>query len=659
MTKILVECPELLVSAELGVIGPLKPLEHTGLCQVQFLTTKEIRRRHIAWADILITVRGCETPTREIVSAAKQAGRFIIYYLDDDLLNIPEESIAWDYYNDPKIKDNILKILSMSDVLWGVNPNIREKYLAYTGGRWLQNQLPICRENVISAIPSLETPMKVLYAGSNDHQLLVQEILVSAIKRLSNEYGRDVEFTFIGADPGISNCENVRYIPFIKPYEEYRKFVEQEGFSIGLAPGRTTPFYSCKYYNKYVEYTSIGAAGVYTNAEPYTQIVRDGENGVLCENTPESWYSAIKRMLDDPTLRQTCRIQAQKQLVEDFEAGQVANQLAAQCPEICTFQAKIVREKDVLLKNGPFYFYLGRASMIWHSRGLMGIGTIFVKAIKVIFAICVNCFSERLLSVFIQYFKGIWTNRYILASLVQRDLQMKYRRSKLGVAWSILTPLGLAVIVGTVYAILFGTSPRELIPLIFASINPWIFMSGTADGATMAFPAAEGYIKQSTVASQIFPLRSTLVNFVTLLYSVLTFFGIYLLIEPNRFGPRMLLCIPGLIIMFLFTLGMANLTSVINLHLRDFAPFQSLIFQGLFYATPIIYDAQILAEKGFSIVYEVNPFYYMLEVVRKPMLGGALPDMRTYLISGVVAVAFFFAGVRVQMKAQKAIPYML
>lgn len=235
---------------------------------------------------------------------------------------------------------------------------------------------------------------------------------------------------------------------------------------------------------------------------------------------------------------------------------------------------------------------------------------------------------------------------------------MKYRRSKLGVAWSVLTPLGLAVIVGGVYSILFGTSPRTLIPMIFASLNPWVFMSGTADNATMAFPAAEGYIKQSTVSSQIFPVRTTMTNFVTLLYSVITFFGIYLFMEPDRFGPVMLLCIPGLAIMFLFTLGMANLTSVINLYIRDFAPFQSLIFQGLFYATPIIYDAQILSDKGYSIVYKINPFYYMLEVVRRPMLG-SVPNLTCYLTATVIAAAVFFTGVYVQMRTRREIAYML
>lgn len=249
-------------------------------------------------------------------------------------------------------------------------------------------------------------------------------------------------------------------------------------------------------------------------------------------------------------------------------------------------------------------------------------------------------------------------NKYILGSLIQRDLQMKYRRSKLGVAWCILTPLGLAIVVGTVYSILFQTAPQILIPLIFASINPWIFMSGTADGATMAFPAAEGYIKQSTVAAQIFPLRTCATNFVTLLYSILTFFAIYLFMEPEKFGPTMLLVVPGLAIMFLFALGLANITSVINLYLRDFAPFQSLVFQGLFYATPIIYDARSMADKGFSIVYEINPFYYMLEIVRTPMMG-SIPPIKYYLIALIITLVVFIIGLVVQMAAKKEIAYIL
>lgn len=258
-----------------------------------------------------------------------------------------------------------------------------------------------------------------------------------------------------------------------------------------------------------------------------------------------------------------------------------------------------------------------------------------------------------------EYFKGIYQHRFILASLVKRDLQMKYRKSKLGIAWSILTPLGLVLIVGTVYAIIFGADPKVFIPTLFASLNPWLFMSGTADGATASFLAAEGYIKQSTVAAQVFPLRITLVNFINLLYSVLAFFAAYLFLQPDFFGPIMLMCIPGLIIMFFFALGLANITSVITLSLRDFQPLQSLIFQGLFYATPIIFPAEMLASKGFAIIYQINPFYYMLEVVRLPMLGGSLPSIGIYMVACSIMLISFLTGIIVVMRAKKTVAFKL
>lgn len=260
---------------------------------------------------------------------------------------------------------------------------------------------------------------------------------------------------------------------------------------------------------------------------------------------------------------------------------------------------------------------------------------------------------------FKDYFSGIWQHRYILQSLVNRDLQMKYRHSKLGVAWSILTPLGLVIIVGGVYSILFGADPKEFIPMLFAGLNPWLFVSGTADGGTMSFVVVEGSLKQTNVSVQIYPLRTVLTNLINLLYSVLAFFSVYLFLQPDRFGPQMLMCVPGLAMMFLFVLGWANLTSVVTLYLRDYQPMQSLIFQALFYATPIIYPKESLAEKGFSILYEINPFYYILEVVRAPMLGNGLPDLRTYLIALALAVGVFLLGTHVLMKKRREVVFLL
>lgn len=258
-----------------------------------------------------------------------------------------------------------------------------------------------------------------------------------------------------------------------------------------------------------------------------------------------------------------------------------------------------------------------------------------------------------------EYFGGIWHDRYILFSLVNRDLVTKYRRSVLGVAWTVLTPLGLVLIIGSVYSIIFGTDPKIFIPMLFAGLNPWIFMNTSAEGGTGAFLAAEGYLKQTTVNAQIFPLRVVLVNFVTLLYSVITFFAVYLFLQPKLFGPKMLMLFPGLFVMFLFALSLANISAVFNLHLRDFQHLQQLILQGLFYVTPIIYLPEMLAERGFSFVYRINPFYYILEVVKVPMLGEKMPELSIYLIAIGLTFVLLFWSIRLVMKTKKGIAFKL
>ena len=260
---------------------------------------------------------------------------------------------------------------------------------------------------------------------------------------------------------------------------------------------------------------------------------------------------------------------------------------------------------------------------------------------------------------FKEYFSGIYENRYILSSLINIDLQAKYRRSVLGVLWSIITPLGLSIIIGSVYSIIFGSDPKEFIPMLFAGLNPWIFLSGAADGGTYAFITAEGYIKQTTTHIQIFPVRVVTVAFVNLLYSIIAFFALYLFLQPAVFSPMMLMVIPGLVIQFMFAVGMANISSIVNLKIRDYQPFQSLLFQGLFYATPVIFDSSMLDVKGFGLVYRLNPFYYMLSVVKLPMLGQKLLSLPEYLIAIAISAGVFCFGVFLVMKNKKTIAYKL
>lgn len=382
-TNVLVECPELIASVKVGVLDVLAPLE-SRMVQTRFQRTREVKARDLQWADILVIVRGCEQMTLEIAKEAKRLGRFIIYFLDDDLLHLPEDTQAFQYFHDGNHQFYLKEILKCSDALWGVNTLIRDGYLSYCGkARWICSKVPAI------GLPSQHenddlNEIKVLYAGSVDHTHIVRQLIVPAIERVL-ERCQDISFTFIGADPGIRGDNRIRYIPYFQNYAAYRKYVENGHFHIGLAPVRMNHFYQCKYYNKLVEYTSVGAVGVYTDCPLYRQVVINEKNGVLCENTPERWADAIIELATQEKLRRSCYGQASALLREQFNADVVAGQVAEQLPELVNFRAPVIDRWQVHLPNAQLAFYKGRVQFLFQSYGLLAAPLIVWKALKKIF----------------------------------------------------------------------------------------------------------------------------------------------------------------------------------------------------------------------------------------------------------------------------------
>jgi len=378
MTKILVECPQLIASVRVGVLEPLRPLEKAGLCQIRYRDTRLITRSDVCWCDMLICVRGCEYPTLRVVQAAKAAGRFIVYFLDDDLLNIPKGNASTQYYLDFKIKANLIKILSLCDVLWAVNSEILRLY-----SKW-------CFRTVLLRVPAdvLRSPpeptelIHVLYAGSVDHSTLVQKMLAPVIRKILEEYPGQIDFTFIGASPGLEHLKGVAYYPFFESYDAYRKTVLSGEYAIGLAPACDQPFYACKYYNKFIEYSSCGIAGIYSDCEPYRQIVHSGENGILCRNTFDDWYQALRKLLESPQTAVELAGHAAAQLLQEFNYHTVAQSLQQQLPEVTTFHAPSAFRTEIHLPAMQVLFYQERILLLIRMYGPLAILIIPAKAVK-------------------------------------------------------------------------------------------------------------------------------------------------------------------------------------------------------------------------------------------------------------------------------------
>lgn len=379
--RILVICIEKVSSVSAGVLFPLEELEKKALIEVKFVRTSKVTEADIKWCDTVICVRGSEFWDLHIVRLCKKYGRQAVYYLDDDLLDIPDNVSCTDYYKTDYVLKSIQSLMKECDILWCVNPNIAKKY----GNCFKKTVLSeACVKRDCSCVAD-DDKVKFIYAGGIDHQNIVEEILSPVVNHLCNKYGEKVQFTFIGVDPHLSNQKQVKFIPYISDYQEYRRVVCETHYDISFAPVYDTPFYSCKYYNKFLEYTSMGTVGIYSDLQPYTFVVENYENGILADNN-DSWCKAAEYLIDNPEERKRILENAEKTFDERFTSEKIAAELVSEFPELCEFSAPDITGEKVRINNLQLNFYnlKQRLTMYFRRRGIAGIFLLPFKAIKTI-----------------------------------------------------------------------------------------------------------------------------------------------------------------------------------------------------------------------------------------------------------------------------------
>ena len=108
------------------------------------------------------------------------------------------------------------------------------------------------------------------------------------------------------------------------------------------------------------------------------------------------------------------------------------------------------------------------------------------------------------------YVTELWRLRHFWMALVRNDLRNRYRRSVLGLGWSLLQPIAMTVVLCTVFAGVFGVSLREYAPYLLSGLTFWSFISAAAISGCQSFFQGESYIRQHRAPLAIYPLRTTL-----------------------------------------------------------------------------------------------------------------------------------------------------
>ncbi len=243
----------------------------------------------------------------------------------------------------------------------------------------------------------------------------------------------------------------------------------------------------------------------------------------------------------------------------------------------------------------------------------------------------------------IQHVKTVWQFRYFWASLVQLDLRNRYRRSVLGLGWSLLHPLALTVVFCIAFGGILGSADwRKFAPYLLAGLAVWDFIKSSLIFGCEAFIRNEAYIRQSPLPMSIYPLRTvlgTLIHFVISLSLVIV--AVMVLHGSTDVLYRFVQTIPAILMLIVFCWSISTIAAFANAYFHDTKHLIEVLTQLLFFLTPIMYSPEVVVNKLGSWVLECNPAAYFLLLISHPLAQGTEPPMDLYMTAGILTASAF------------------
>ncbi len=233
---------------------------------------------------------------------------------------------------------------------------------------------------------------------------------------------------------------------------------------------------------------------------------------------------------------------------------------------------------------------------------------------------------------------------FLMQQLVSRDFKVKYKRSVLGVVWSLLYPLLMMAVMAIVFSNVFKFSTPGVSYLAYLQIGLTYF-NYFSEASNLAMSSVVGnfsLINKVYMPKYIFPLEKCLfvgINFLLTLiplYAVIIFTGTGLnfwhLLLPYSF-----------VCLFLFTVGMGFILSTISVFLRDMFYIYGIVITIWTYLTPIMYDISIISNPALQFIMKLNPLYQYINFARTIILYGNCPTIGQFagcLVSSLVVLLF-------------------
>lgn len=250
-----------------------------------------------------------------------------------------------------------------------------------------------------------------------------------------------------------------------------------------------------------------------------------------------------------------------------------------------------------------------------------------------------------------KYLQNFLRYKYLLFELIKKNIKLKYRRSYLGILWTLVEPLLTMMVLTLVFGTFFGKDdPQYPVYILCGRLLYSFFSTGTKAGLK-SISANASMIKKVYVPKYIYVLSAVLSNFITFAISLIVLVGVGIVLKV-QVTPYTAQAIIPLLILLVLTLGCGLILSTLNVFFRDIEYIWSVVSMLIMYASAIFYSPERVINTGNGWVFDVNPLYMCIANFRDAVLYGRAMDMNYCLVSAAVAVFTLVVGSVMFVKQQ-------
>lgn len=252
--------------------------------------------------------------------------------------------------------------------------------------------------------------------------------------------------------------------------------------------------------------------------------------------------------------------------------------------------------------------------------------------------------SDRRKNPAIDEFWEVIQYRDLVVQLVRRDVLTRYKRSVLGVGWTLINPLGMMLVLTLVFSQVFRFGDVQGYPVyVLSGLLAWNFFSQTTTAAMVNLVWGGGLLNRIYIPRPSFALAAIGTGLVNIVLSLIPLLFV-MLVTGIPIHISFIFIPVSVFLLAAFSLGLGLLISTIAVYFPDVKEMYQIGLTAWFYLTPVIYPIEVLPDSVRPIITTLNPMYHLVVVFRTPILPGRFPTLEELLPAVIISLVTLVIG---------------